>query len=108
MPFTPTVDWQATAEAARARATAAEAALKATAEAAATHLKAKMAAESEIRRLRAQVEQLQLNHPVERRTLLEVRSFITKHGRAHVDAYCQQRLHDMAMDARHEDKEPRA
>lgn len=37
----------------------------------------------------------------ERQALLQVRSFITKHGRAHVDAYCAQRLHDMMMDARH-------
>jgi hypothetical protein len=37
----------------------------------------------------------------ERRALLEVRSFITKHGTKQVDDYCAQRLHDIAMDARH-------
>lgn len=36
----------------------------------------------------------------ERQALLEVRSFITKHGTKEVDAYCQQRLHDINMDAK--------
>lgn len=36
----------------------------------------------------------------ERAALLQVRSFIIKHGRADVDAFCAQRLHDIAMDAR--------
>lgn len=36
----------------------------------------------------------------ERAALLQVRSFIIKHGKAQVDAYCAQRLHDIAMDAR--------
>lgn len=40
----------------------------------------------------------------ERQALLEVRSFITKHGTKEVDAYCRQRLHDIAMDARHQSK----
>ena len=35
----------------------------------------------------------------ERQALLEVRSFITKHGKREVDAYCAQRLHDLRMDA---------
>lgn len=38
----------------------------------------------------------------ERAALLQVRSFIISHGRAHVDAFCAQRLHDIAMDARHD------
>lgn len=37
----------------------------------------------------------------ERQALLEVRSFILKHGLKEVDAYCAQRLHDIRMDARH-------
>lgn len=36
----------------------------------------------------------------ERQALLEVRSFITKHGAKEVDAYCAQRLHDITMDAK--------
>lgn len=36
----------------------------------------------------------------ERQALLQVRSFITKHGKKEVDAFCAQRLHDIAMDAR--------
>lgn len=37
----------------------------------------------------------------ERQALLQVRSFITKHGTKEVDAYCAQRLHDIMMDARY-------
>jgi hypothetical protein len=37
----------------------------------------------------------------ERQALLQVRSFILKHGLKEVDAYCAQRLHDIKMDARH-------
>lgn len=40
----------------------------------------------------------------ERQALLEVRSFITKHGLKEVDAYCAQRLHDIRMDAFHQGK----
>jgi len=40
----------------------------------------------------------------ERQALLEVRSFITKHGMKEVDTYCAQRLHDIHMDAFHRDK----
>jgi hypothetical protein len=40
----------------------------------------------------------------ERQALLEVRSFITKHGLKEVDTYCAQRLHDIRMDAIHRDK----
>lgn len=62
------------------------------------------ATDAENQRLRAEVDalraELDLNHPIERRTLLQVRSFLARHGAAQVDAYCQQRLHDMAMDAR--------
>lgn len=36
----------------------------------------------------------------ERQALLEVRSFIAKRGLKELDAYCAQRLHDIAMDAR--------
>lgn len=36
----------------------------------------------------------------ERQALLQVRSFITKHGAKEVDAFCAQRLHDIMMDAR--------
>lgn len=36
----------------------------------------------------------------ERQALLEVRSFILKHGVKEVDAYCAQRLHDIAIDAK--------
>lgn len=36
----------------------------------------------------------------ERQALLEVRSFILKHGLKEVDAYCAQRLHDIAEDAK--------
>ena len=35
----------------------------------------------------------------ERAALLQVRSFIIKHGKSQVDAFCAQRLHDIAMDA---------
>jgi hypothetical protein len=41
---------------------------------------------------------------IERQTLLNVRTFITKHGVKEVDAYCAQRLHDIRMDARHREK----
>lgn len=34
----------------------------------------------------------------ERQALLEVRSFIIKHGTREVDSYCAQRLHDIRMD----------
>lgn len=37
----------------------------------------------------------------ERQALLEVRSFVTKHGTKEVDAYCMQRLHDIRMDNLH-------
>lgn len=37
----------------------------------------------------------------ERAALLQVRSFISKHGTKEVDAFCAQRLHDIRMDARH-------
>lgn len=37
----------------------------------------------------------------ERTALLQVRSFVIKNGHAEVDAFCAQRLHDIAMDARH-------
>ena len=37
----------------------------------------------------------------ERQALLQVRSFIAMHGKREVDAFCAQRLHDIAMDARH-------
>lgn len=37
----------------------------------------------------------------ERQALLDVRSFLIKHGRREVDAFCAQRLHDIRMDARH-------
>ncbi len=43
----------------------------------------------------------------ERQALLEVRSFILKHGLKEVDAYCAQRLHDIRMDARHRTLTPR-
>lgn len=36
----------------------------------------------------------------ERAALLQVRSFIIKHGLREVDAFCAQRLHDIKMDAR--------
>lgn len=35
----------------------------------------------------------------ERAALLQVRSFITKHGVKEVDMFCAQRLHDILMDA---------
>lgn len=35
----------------------------------------------------------------ERETLLQIRTFITRHGLKEVDAYCAQRLHDIHMDA---------
>jgi hypothetical protein len=41
----------------------------------------------------------------EREALLQVRSFIAKHGTKEVDAYCAQRLHDIRMDARHRDQQ---
>lgn len=44
----------------------------------------------------------------ERNALLAVRGFITMHGPAEVDAYCAQRLHDIAMDRRHWDEQRRA
>lgn len=34
----------------------------------------------------------------ERQALLEVRSFVARHGPKEVDQYCAQRLHDMRMD----------
>jgi hypothetical protein len=37
----------------------------------------------------------------ERVVLLRMRSFIATHGVKEADTYCMQRLHDMAMDARH-------
>lgn len=37
----------------------------------------------------------------ERQALLQVRSFVIKHGPKEVDAFCAQRLHDIRMDARH-------
>lgn len=37
----------------------------------------------------------------ERQALLQVRSFITKHGTEEVDMFCAQRLHDIKMDARY-------
>lgn len=37
----------------------------------------------------------------ERQALLQVRSFIIKHGTKEVDAFCAQRLHDIMMDRRH-------
>ncbi len=40
----------------------------------------------------------------ERQALLEVRSFITKHGLQEVDTYCALRLHDIRMDAFHRSK----
>lgn len=40
----------------------------------------------------------------ERFALLQVRSFIIKHGLKEVDTFCAQRLHDIDMDAR--DREP--
>jgi len=39
----------------------------------------------------------------ERQALLQLRTFILKHGLREVDAYCAQRLHDIRMDARHRD-----
>lgn len=36
----------------------------------------------------------------EREALLQVRSFIIKHGKKEVDTFCAQRLHDIEMDAR--------
>ncbi|WP_374414249.1 hypothetical protein [Novosphingobium colocasiae] len=42
----------------------------------------------------------------ERAALLEVRSFIIKHGLKEVDAYCAQRLHDIQMDRTHHDRKP--
>lgn len=40
----------------------------------------------------------------ERQALLQVRSFITMHGPKEADAFCAQRLHDIAMDRRHADR----
>lgn len=40
----------------------------------------------------------------ERQTLLQVRTFITKHGTKEVDVYCAQRLHGIRMDAAHRAK----
>lgn len=37
----------------------------------------------------------------ERAALLQVRSFLAHHGAKEVDAFCMQRLHDIAMDRRH-------
>lgn len=43
----------------------------------------------------------------ERQALMEVRSFITKHGTKNVDAYCAQRLFDISMDAMQGQNKPR-
>jgi hypothetical protein len=43
----------------------------------------------------------------ERQALLQVRSFIAHHGKAEVADYCAQRLHDIMMDARHRQQQPR-
>jgi hypothetical protein len=44
----------------------------------------------------------------ERQALLQLRSFIIKHGKDQVDDFCAQRLHDIKMDARHRQlKSPR-
>lgn len=39
---------------------------------------------------------------------LEVRSFIIKHGKDQVDAFCMQALADMRSDAEHRDRQRRA
>lgn len=44
----------------------------------------------------------------ERQALLQVRSFIAKHGLKEADAFCQQRLHDIMMDARQPEAERKA
>ncbi len=44
----------------------------------------------------------------ERAALLQVRSFIAKHGLKEVDAFCAQRLDDIKMDRLHWDKENRS
>lgn len=41
----------------------------------------------------------------ERAALLQIRSFITKHGVKELDAYCAQRLHDIKMDRLHWQKQ---
>jgi hypothetical protein len=43
---------------------------------------------------------------VERRVLLDLRSFIAKHGTKQVDQYCAQRLHDMRQDRLHWQRQP--
>lgn len=42
----------------------------------------------------------------EREALLQVRSFLIKHGAREVDAFCAQRVHDIMMDARAREGRP--